>query len=152
MEKVIPRTVANWLAGFLVLGKLPIMRLEVKMETERRRFDTPALWVGLGMDSLRLPRPGDAVIDGETLEIVTPTTQRRAALVALMLRMMVKLKRGEETPDDKALDVLHTKSFTLDSPHRIDVGIDGEPHRLQPPLHFRYESAGLKVLCLVAPS
>jgi diacylglycerol kinase family enzyme len=152
MEKVIPRNLANWLAGLLVLAKLPTMQLDLTIGSERRRLRTPALWVGLGRDSLRLPRPGDAEVDGETLEIVTPTAQRRTALVALMLRIIVKLKRGEETPEDKALDVLHTERFTLDSPHRIDVGIDGEPHRMRPSVHFRYERSGLKVLCLVAPS
>jgi diacylglycerol kinase family enzyme len=151
-ERGLPRGAAGWLAGFFVLAKLPTMRLELTVGSERRMLKTPALWVGLGKNSLRLPRPGDAVREGEVLEIVTPTAERRAALVALMLRIMFKLKRGQETPVDRDLDVLHAARFTLDSPHRIDVGIDGEPHRLRPPLHFRFENAGLKVLCLVAPS
>ena len=69
-----------------------------------------------------------------------------------MSRTLFKLKQGAETPADKALEVLHTGAFTLDSPHRIDVGIDGEPHRLRPPLNFRFHRDGLRVLCLVAPS
>ena len=74
-----------------------------------------------------------------------------AAIVALMMRTLVKLKRGAHTPEDRALDVFHAAAFTLDSPHRIDVGLDGEAYRLRPPLHFRFERHGVKVLCLVAP-
>jgi diacylglycerol kinase family enzyme len=151
LEQVIPRSIANWIAGWIVLARLPLMRLEITAGAERREFKTPALWVGLGQNSLRLPRPGDAVREGEVLEIVTPTAQRRAAVVALMMRTMVKLKRGAETPVDRSLDVLHAVAFTLQSPHRIDVGIDGEPYRVRPPLNFRYEANALKVLCLVAP-
>jgi diacylglycerol kinase family enzyme len=91
------------------------------------------------------------VHEGDVLEIVTPTTQRRMASVALMMRTMIKLKRGAQTPEDRALEVFDTPRFTLDSPHRIDVGLDGEAHRLRPPLNFRFERRGLKVLCLVAP-
>ena len=152
LERTIPKSVAGWVAGWMVLAKLPLMRLEITAGDESRLLKTPALWVGIGKNSLRLPRPGDAVREGDVLEIVTPTAQRRLELIALMMRTMVKLKRGEETPTDRALDVLHAAAFTLDSPHRIDVGIDGEPHRVRPPLAFRYDAEGLKVLCLVAPS
>lgn len=151
VERVLPRGVAVWVAGCLVLAKLPLMLLEVEAHGSKRRLKTPALWVGLGKNSLRLPSPGDAQRDGDVLEIVTPTTQRRLSIIALMLRTMVKLKRGAATPEDHSLDVLHAAHFTLNSPHRIDVGLDGEPYRFRPPLHFRYKPRGLNVLCLVAP-
>jgi diacylglycerol kinase family enzyme len=152
LERVMPRSVANWVAGWMVMAQLPLMHLELSTGDHKRHFKTPALWVGIGKNSLRLPQPGDVVREGDVLEIVTPTAQRRTALISLMMRTMVKLKRGAETPEDRALDVLHAAEFTLKSPHRIDVGIDGEPHRVRPPLSFRYERDGLKVLCLVAPS
>jgi diacylglycerol kinase family enzyme len=72
-------------------------------------------------------------------------------ILALMLRTMFKLKRGQETPQDKALEVFHAPSFTINSPHRVDIGLDGEPVRIRPPIHFRYAPNGLKVLGLVAP-
>jgi diacylglycerol kinase family enzyme len=68
-----------------------------------------------------------------------------------MVRTMIKLKRGARTPEDRALEVFHAGRFSLDSPHRIDVGLDGEPYRVRPPLHFRFEPHALKVLCLVGP-
>lgn len=151
LERALPHALAYWTAGLLVLARLPLMNLELSLERETRRLRTPALWVGIGMNSLRLPRPGDAHVEGDLLEIVTSTAQRRTANVALMVRTMFKLKRGEQTPEDRALEVFHAARFTLDSPHRIDVGVDGEPFRLRPPLSFRYERDGVKVLCLVAP-
>lgn len=151
LERALPHRLAYWLAGIMVLGRLPLMQLELGLQERTRRLRTPALWVGIGVNSLRLPRPGDAQHQGDVLEIVTPTAQRRTAILALMARTMIKLKRGEQTPDDRALEIFHAPRFTLDSPHRIDVAVDGEPYRLRPPLQFRYERAGLRVLCLVAP-
>lgn len=151
LERVLPHQLAYWLAGIMVLARLPLMELTLVLDEHARRLRTPALWVGIGMNSLRLPQPGDAQHEGAVLEIVTSTAQRRATIIALMARTMVKLKRGEQTPDDHALEVFHATRFTLDSLHRIDVGVDGEPFRLRPPLHFRHEPAGFRVLCLVAP-
>ncbi|HEY0810137.1 MAG TPA: diacylglycerol kinase family protein [Longimicrobiales bacterium] len=151
IERFLPRKAAMWLAGGIVLAKLPLMRLELHANGHDRELKTPALWVGIGENSLRLPTPGDAHREGDVLEIVTPTTQRRISVIALMLRTMVKLKRGEETPEDKSLDVFHAEHFTINSPHRVDIGLDGEPLRMVPPIHFRYARNGLKVLCLVAP-
>jgi diacylglycerol kinase family enzyme len=151
IKRVLPKKAAMWLAGGIVLAKLPLMRLELQVNGHDRQFRTPALWVGIGKNSLRLPKPGDASREGDVLEIVTPTAQRRLSIVALMTRTMFKLKRGAETPQDKALEVFHASSFLVNSPHRVDVGIDGEPFRAPPPLRFRYEARGLKVLCLVAP-
>lgn len=151
MERVLPRRAAFWLAGLFMLARMPLMRVELALGNETRRLLTPALWVGLGKNSLRLPKPGDAVREGELLEIVTPTTQRRAAIISLMARTLIKLRRGAETPEDRDLVVFHAASFDLESPHRIDVGLDGEPYRLRPPLRFRYQRQGLRVLCLVAP-
>ena len=151
IERVLPRVLAAWLAGWIVLAKLPLMRLLLVVNAEERVLKTPALWVGIGKGSLRLPSPGDATLEGSVLEIVTPTAERRLTIVALLLRTMLKLKRGAATPEDRALQVFHADRFTLNSPHRIDVGLDGEPIRLRPPLEFSYDPAGLKVLCLVAP-
>jgi len=151
LERALPRSLAYWTAGLLVLARLPLMNLELALDGATRRLRTPALWVGIGMNSLRLPKAGDAHVEGDLLEIVTSTAQQRLANLGLMLRTMFKLKRGEQTPEDRALEVFHAARFTLDSPHRIDVGVDGEPYRLRPPLSFRYERNGLKVLCLVAP-
>lgn len=151
LERLLPRPLAYWLAGLMVLARLPLMHLALVLQDRTLALRTPALWVGIGMNSLRLPRPGDAHHEGDVLEIVTPTTQHRTAVIALMARTMVKLKRGEQTPDDRALEVFHATAFTLDSRHHIDVGLDGEPFRFRPPLQFRYQPAGFRVVCLIAP-
>lgn len=152
LEPLLPRPVANWVAGMRVLIRLPIMRLQLDTGDETHWVETPALWVGLGKGSLRLPQPGDATHGGDVLEIVAPLTQRRREIISLMTRTLFKLRRGAETPEDRALGVLHARAFTLDAPHRIDVGIDGEPHRLTGPLRFRYSGNSLRLLCLVAPA
>jgi diacylglycerol kinase family enzyme len=151
LERLLPYGISTWLASGIVLAKLPLMRLQLRVNDQDHELKTPALWVGIGENSLRLPTPGDALREGCVLEIVTPTTARRLSTIALLTRTLLKLMRGAETPEDRALDVLHAARFMVNSPHRIDVGVDGEPMRVQPPLHFRYESNSLKILCLVAP-
>ena len=64
MERVLPRPVAFWLAGFIMLARMPLMEVELALGDRTRRLLTPAIWVGLGRNSLRLPRPGDAVHEG----------------------------------------------------------------------------------------
>lgn len=151
MERVLPRMAAMWLAGLRVLAELPIMTVDVAAGTDIRRLRTPALWVGLGRNSLRLPIPGDAEIEERILEIVSGRADSRRALIALSLRLARHLKKGLE-PRDENLDVLRARSFTLHSQRSIDVALDGEPFRMQTPLHFAMRENALQIYCLVAPT
>ena len=147
LEGRIPRSLANWVAGLRVLVRLPIMQLELVTPTETMQLQTPALWVGLGRKSLRLPGERARVHQADVLEIITPRTRRRRDIIGLSTRTLFRLRLGAETPEDPLLEVLHAPRFTLAAPHRIDVGIDGEAYRIEPPLHFRIERNGLRLLC-----
>lgn len=151
MEQVLPRMVAMWLAGLRVLAELPMMTVDVATGSETRRLRTPALWVGLGRNSLRLPIPGDTEIEERVLEIVSGRADSRRALIALSLRLARHVKKGVQ-PRDENLDVLRARSFTLHSHRSIDVALDGEPFRMQTPLNFAMRENALRILCLVAPT
>ena len=151
IERVLPRLPAIWLAGMRVLIELPMMRLELGIAARRTYLKTPALWVGIGRNSLRLPTPGDSAVQGDVLEIVTGRAETRRAVVALSCRLLHHLRRGLEPQADN-LAVERVASFTLHSRHAIDIALDGEPFQMRGPLHFSLKKDALRVVCLVAPS
>jgi len=151
LERVLPRLPAMWIAGFRVLIEMPMLRLHVQTESARHDVRTPALWVGIGRNSLRLPMPGDAEVEEVVLEAVWGRAHSRRGVIALSFRLLAHLKKGLE-PRDQALDVVRTKSFVLHSERPIDMALDGEPHRLDTPLRFKILENALRVVVLVAPA
>lgn len=151
MERMLPRMAAMWLAGLRVLFELPLLRLTVRTPTEVRQLRTPALWVGIGRNSLRLPLPGDADIEERVLEIVSGRADTRRRVVSLGFRLFRHLKKGLG-PREEHLDVLRARDFTLHSERPVDVALDGEPFLMRTPLEFSIRENALKILCLVAPA
>lgn len=151
LERVLPRKAAMWLAGSRVLFELPLMRLTVRTPTEVRELRTPALWVGIGRNSLRLPLPGDTEIEERVLEVVSGRADTRRRVVSLAFRLFRHLKKGLE-PREEHLDVLRAKDFILHSERPVDVALDGEPFLMRTPLEFAIRENALRILCLVAPA
>jgi diacylglycerol kinase family enzyme len=151
LERFLPRLPAMWLGGLRSFIEMPMLHLEMKTAEQARSIKTPVLWVGIGRNSMRLPVPGDTEIEGGVLEAVSGKAQTRLGILALSFRMLRHLKRGLEPRDDK-LDVLHARSFTVQSHHSVDLALDGEPQRLRTPLNFEIRENGLNIVCLVAPA
>lgn len=150
MERALPRRAAMWLAGMRVLLEFPMMKLDLVINGESKQVRTPALWVGIGRNSLRLPVPGDAEIQGNTLEIVFGRAETRRSVLGLSFRLILHLKRGLE-PRARNLEVLHSPEFSLNAQHALDIAMDGEPLRLRGPLHFAIRENALRILPLIAP-
>ena len=150
LERVLPRVPAMWIAGLRVLAALPMMKLQIAIHGGTRELRTPALWVGIGRNSLRLPEPGDARVEGEVLEIVAGRADRRGRILALAARMLWHLRQGIE-PHGADLVVERAPSFTLSARHAIDIALDGEARRMRGPLEFALRKNALRLFCLVAP-
>jgi diacylglycerol kinase family enzyme len=151
MERVLPRMAAMWLAGIRVLVELPMLRMQVHTGDQQHEIRTPALWVGIGRNSLRMPLPGDGEVEETVLEAVWGRADKRRRVVALSVRLARHIKRGLE-PKDRDLDVLRLREFTLKATQPIDIALDGEPFRLLTPLRFQIRENGLRVVVLVAPA
>ena len=151
LEKVVPRAAAMWLAGSNVLLRLRLLEIQLDAQGRERRLRTPALWVGIGVNSLRLPAPGDAPLPHPVLEAVSGRAHTRLQVVALGFRLFRHLKRGLE-PRDEKLEVVRARHFTITAPKPIDIALDGEPLKLRGPLDFTIRENALKVLALVAPA
>lgn len=151
LERVLPRMAAMWLAGMRVLLELPMLRMVVDTGSDHYEARTPALWVGIGRNSLRLPLPGDTDIEEVVLEAVWGRADKRRRVVALSFRLLGHLKKGLE-PRDEELDVVRARDFTLTASEAIDIALDGEPLRLETPLKFAIRENSLRVIVLVAPA
>lgn len=151
LERVLPRKAAMWLSGMRVLLELPMLRMQLSGGGDRYEARTPALWVGIGRNSLRLPVPGDGDVQETVLEAVWGRADKRRGVVALSFRLLRHLKRGLE-PRDAELDVVRVREFMLTASDPIDIALDGEPFRLATPLHFTIRENALRVVVLVAPA
>jgi diacylglycerol kinase family enzyme len=145
LERFMPRAPALWIAGMSVLVELPLLHVQIAVGHEVRHLRTPALWVGIGRHSLKLPASGDAVGAEPLLEAISGRTDTRRAVVRVAFRLFRHLKRGMQLRDDR-LDVVHTREFTLAARKVIDVALDGEPFRMQPPLDFAIRENALRVV------
>lgn len=151
LERLLPRVPAMWLAGLRVLFELPLMKLDIEIGGDCVHLRTPALWVGIGRNSLRLPVPGDATVEGEVLEIVAGRAETRRAVLALAGRLLLHLKQGLE-PRAENLHVERARRFVVHARHSVDIALDGEPFRMRAPLEFSIVPDGLRLFCLVDAS
>jgi diacylglycerol kinase family enzyme len=150
LERWLSRLPAMWLAGLRVLIELPLMETTVEVGHMQQRLRTPALWVGIGRNSLRLPVPGDAENEGDVLEMVSGRAETRRAILLMGLRLFRHLKRGLQ-PEAANLAVHRAREFKLHSRRPIDIALDGEPFRMDGPLEFVLRQDALKVVGLVTP-
>lgn len=150
LERWLPRLPAMWLAGLRVLIELPLLEPTVEVGHVQQRLRTPALWVGIGRNSLRLPVPGDAEIEGDVLELVSGRAETRRAIVLMAFRLFRHLKRGLQ-PEAANLAVHRAREFKLHSRRSVDIALDGEPCRMDSPLEFVLRQDALKVVGLVTP-
>jgi len=121
----------------------------VSIETRggvQREREVTGLWVGLGAGSFRLP-VDHHVANGDSLEVVVSPARTRTGLVLEAGRALRRLRRGESLRH-AGLEVLHAPGFTLSAEHPIDVALDGEVRRVEPPLAFRIQPRALRVLSL----
>lgn len=149
IERLLPRLPAMWLAGLRVLLELPMLHVEIDIHGGRRQLRTPALWVGIGRNSLRLPEHDEPDVNGANLlEIVAGRAETRRDLLRLGVRLLRHLRQGLE-PRAPGLVVEHAAHFVLQARHAVDIALDGEPIRMRTPLTFAFRDNALRLLCLV---
>jgi diacylglycerol kinase family enzyme len=142
--------VGKWPGALLAFGVAlaTFRRIRVMLTTEQRVLSraTPLVWVGVGHGSF--PRVHEALERRRSpdLEVAVIRSGGRARSAAFVLRLGLRMARGQQPVRDRALEVLHTRSLTIDSGHRIDATADGEVMRLQPPVEVGLRDGALHVL------
>jgi diacylglycerol kinase family enzyme len=138
---------ALWTLAALVptLRRPPFLDLRLDSDGERRRATTPFVFIGNNEYRMSLfsfgARP--RLDEGRLFVSLVRSSSRRSLLPLLLLYAVSDLGRHRRVEQWSAGDL------TVEADERgIDLFIDGEVHRLAPPLHFRIRPGALE---MVAP-
>jgi diacylglycerol kinase family enzyme len=107
---------------------------------------TPFVWIGMGWGSFPRVHEAPERRRDPDLEIAVLRSQRAAAGFAFLLRLGVHMLRGRQPVRDRSLEILHARTITIDSAHRVDGTADGEVVRLKPPVRIDVRDDALSVL------
>jgi diacylglycerol kinase family enzyme len=149
-EKIRP-LLTKWPAAAIaflgILMRLRTLEVVIQVEGEYLRRSTALLWVGIGWGSFPRVIEAPEKRTSPDLEIVVLHSRTRLGAMALMARVVRHLLRGERPVDDPALEVIHARRLLIHAPHPIDITLDGEIYRCDPPLFVAVQDEGLRVVC-----
>jgi diacylglycerol kinase family enzyme len=132
--------------AFLTLAlRWPRLSVELEMGDEQIRRTTSLVWIGVGWGSF--PHTHQAVDrrGAPDLEVAILRADSRRALFGLLLRLLPQLVRSDPPISDPALELYHTRSLIIRAPHGVNVTMDGERFRLQPPLYIGVQDLALRI-------
>jgi diacylglycerol kinase family enzyme len=120
--------------------------MEAAVDAEERPFRgrTPLVWVGMGRGSF--PFTSAAAPRPRVMEVLVARTRNRARWIKLGLETGFGLARGVRPRPGRRVAVFHSRAFALYSrAPLVDVTLDGEVLRLEPPLRFSIWENALRV-------
>jgi diacylglycerol kinase family enzyme len=130
------RWIRRWPAAALafthVIARLRPVELDLALTGDRMQRNTPLLWV-------RTVWSGEHHLEVVIFHLATP-----AGAAAFTLRNIGMLLRGE-VPDDGRVEILRTRSLAVNAPRTLDVTLDGEAFRWNPPFYVAIEQRALRV-------
>lgn len=146
LEQHLGYRAATLLAAASTFWRLRRFGVEVEVDGERRIYNTPIVFIGVGERELQLPKLGSRVADGRAgLHVFVVRGRTRAALVALALAGAARgVQWVSRTP---ALD-----SFLVDRARIVfrrrkgNVAVDGELVPMTSPLEYELRPNALRVV------
>lgn len=151
-EKYIGYYLASVVAGIRILARLPVVTVEIEVNGERKRYETPMLFVGVGERELKLPEFGSRVDDGQRLlHVMVVRSRSSARLLAVGLAAATRGVRWlSRTPE---LDSFLVERCGVEFLSRKwEVAVDGEIESYDSPLSYRIERGALRVIAGAAPA
>jgi diacylglycerol kinase family enzyme len=147
--------VGKWPAAFLAFAAacMSVRRFNASITLEGNTLvrRTPFVWLGMGWGSF--PQVSEALERRRRpdLELAILRSASRAAGVGFVLRLGVRMIRGERPIRDRALEIFHTRELVVDSSRLIDATADGEVLRLRGPVTVCVLDDALRVVCVPGP-
>jgi diacylglycerol kinase family enzyme len=139
--------------AFLALAiRWPRFSVELEMGDEQIRRTTALVWIGVGWGSFPHTHQAADRRDTPDLEVAILRADSRRALFGLLLRLLPQLVRSDPPISDPALELYHTRSVIIRAPHGVNVTMDGERFRLQPPLYIGVQDRALRIARRPEPS
>lgn len=146
----IERSFGYWLASVVaatrLLIRMPLIRVEVEIDGERRAYETPLVFIGVGERELRAPLFGSRVGGGaRQLHVMIVRERRTARLLAVALAAATRgVWQVASTP---TLDSFLVDRCIVRGPGRVPrVALDGEIVPMQAPVEYRLERGALSVV------
>lgn len=135
-------------AAVRTLARFQPFSVSFEMDGERKRYQTPQVFIGVGERELRFPKMGNRVEGGRPgLHVMIVRAQSRSRFIAIGVMGLVRgLRALSRTPH---FDAFLVRACTIEQRHST-VAVDGEVVRLDSPLEYELETAALKVV--VSPS
>jgi diacylglycerol kinase family enzyme len=146
----------KWPAAALAFAitALSMRRFDTTISTPERTLTrrTPFVWIGVGWGSFPQVHEAPERRRHPDLEVAIVRSASRTAATAFVLRMGIRMLGSERPIRDPALEVLNTRTLTVDSHRLIDATADGEVLRLRPPLDVGVRDDALLVMGLWDPA
>ena len=139
----IGRGIAMAAAILRVFWRLPHLTVKMQVNGKTRQMRTPFVLVGNNEHRMHGLALGErSTLSGGNLWVYVLRPCSRWAL----LRTVIGLLLGRTTRES-VFEVFKTSQFRIDSKRRrIGVGVDGEIHRMAPPLEYRLLPGALRVI------
>lgn len=146
LEHFLPYRLASIVAGIRLFFNLRSVRVELVVDGEVRRYDTPLVFIGVGERETRAPHLGSRIQHGRHLLHVLVVRERRAArLIALGIEAAARgLRRVARTPEVDAFLVAECTVGVAGPEQRI--ALDGELVRTGMPVRYRIVPGALPVV------
>ena len=137
------KRLAMAVASLRTLARFGHQRLTLTVNDLAARVDTPLLFVGNNDYRLELPGAGRREkLDGGQLCVLLLRRKTRAGFVAAILRALAGKSRSDDLVRLDDVERLRVGS----NRHRLTVSLDGEVHRVEPPLDYRIRKGALGVI------
>jgi diacylglycerol kinase family enzyme len=146
LEKRFGYRIASALAALRILFQLRLFSVEVEVDGQRRIYQTPMVFIGVGERELRLPTLGKRVANGrQGLHVMVVSGRSAGRVLALALNAVA---RGVETAArSPRLDSFIVDHCTITVSRSSTIAVDGEVVRLGTPLQYKLERDAIRVVC-----
>ena len=137
------KRLAMIVASVRAIARFRLQRLSLTVNDEKKRIDTPLLFVGNNDYRIDIAAAGrrESIAGGHLCVLVMRHNNRRG-LVAAAIRALFNRARG-----DDMVRIENVERLRVDSPHKsLAVPLDGEVCRLPTPLDYRIRPGALRVI------
>jgi diacylglycerol kinase family enzyme len=146
LRRWLPKWFAAGLAAAAVALSLHFLDVELEIDGEVRSYRTSLVWVGVGSGSFPFPHEAETEPPDVPLEVTVLQPSHLPSLIVHLARLRRAGGDRARPRTGGGLEIVQTQILRLRASHRVGVTIDGEPHRLEPPLTVEIEQRALRVV------
>jgi diacylglycerol kinase family enzyme len=144
LERRMSYHAASMVAAARLFVGLPVFRVSMQVDGERREYLTPLVFIGVGERELKLPLLGRRVADG-TSGLHVMVVCRRSGARTLALALAAAARGVDAVAATPAMDAFLVNQCVIE-PRMHVAAVDGELVPIVPPLRYRHLPRCLRVV------